>query len=134
MRINKHPHIPVAHPSKNIDTTIPMWTIDEYAIMTFISLNDVINTLDIIPPTRANLRANSATFSLIEKSLDKIKPKPPNFNNTPAKIIEPITGASTWALGNHKWNPKQGSLTINPNIKKSEIPALALKDLVKIHE
>ena len=30
-------------------------------------------------------------------------PYPPNFNNRPAKIIEPPTGASTWALGNHWW-------------------------------
>ena len=31
------------------------------------------------------------------------KPYPPNFSRTPAKIIEPATGASTWAFGNHKW-------------------------------
>lgn len=29
-------------------------------------------------------------------------PSPPNFNIKPARIIEPETGASTWALGNHK--------------------------------
>lgn len=38
-------------------------------------------------------------------------PYPPNFSNTPAKIIEPPTGASTWALGNHWWKKNIGNLT-----------------------
>lgn len=28
-------------------------------------------------------------------------PKAPSFRSTPARIIEPATGASTWAFGNH---------------------------------
>lgn len=32
----------------------------------------------------------------------RIKPYPPNFRRIPAKSIEPTTGASTWAFGNHR--------------------------------
>ena len=39
-------------------------------------------------------------------------PYPPNFNNTAARIIEPATGASTWALGSHKCIKNNGSFTI----------------------
>lgn len=34
--------------------------------------------------------------------MNRIIPYPPNFNRTAAKIIDPSSGASTWALGNHK--------------------------------
>jgi len=37
-----------------------------------------------------------------KKALSRIIPYPPNFNRTPAKIIDPATGASTWALGSHR--------------------------------
>ena len=29
-------------------------------------------------------------------------PYAPSFKRTPARIIDPATGASTWALGNHE--------------------------------
>ena len=45
------------------------------------------------------------------------KPNPPNFKSTPARIMEPTTGASTWALGSHRWAPHIGILT-----KKAETP------------
>lgn len=48
--------------------------------------------------------------------LTKIKPYPPNFNKTPAKIIDPATGASTCALGSHIWKKKIGNLIKNANI------------------
>ena len=32
----------------------------------------------------------------------RTNPTPPNFNKIPAKIIDPYTGASTCARGNHK--------------------------------
>ena len=41
------------------------------------------------------------------------RPQEPNFNKTPAKIIDPATGASTWALGNHKWEIYIGIFTKN---------------------
>lgn len=39
------------------------------------------------------------------------RPTPPSFKRTPAKIIDPKVGASTWAIGNQKWSPYIGSLT-----------------------
>lgn len=35
----------------------------------------------------------------------------PNFNKRPAKIIDPLVLASTWALGSQKWIPNTGILT-----------------------
>lgn len=43
-------------------------------------------------------------------------PNPPSFNKTPAKTIEPPTGASTWALGSHKCTPYIGNLIKNAKI------------------
>lgn len=40
-------------------------------------------------------------------------PYPPNFNKTPAKTIEPETGASTCALGSHKCTKYIGNFTKN---------------------
>jgi len=42
----------------------------------------------------------------------RIKPTPPSFKRTPARIILPAVGASTWAIGSHKCNPYTGSFTI----------------------
>lgn len=46
----------------------------------------------------------------------RIIPYPPSFSKIAAKIIEPITGASTWALGSHKWIKYIGYFTKNPVI------------------
>jgi len=35
----------------------------------------------------------------------RISPYPPSFRSIAASIMEPAIGASTWALGNHRWNP-----------------------------
>jgi len=43
----------------------------------------------------------------------RLKPYPPNFNNTAANTTNPATGASTWALGNHIWIKNKDNLTIN---------------------
>jgi hypothetical protein len=32
----------------------------------------------------------------------RISPYPPSFSRIAAKIIDPATGASTWALGSHR--------------------------------
>lgn len=48
----------------------------------------------------------------VKNIMNRIAPNPPNFNIIAAKIIDPSTGAWTWALGNHKWKEKMGSLTI----------------------
>jgi len=46
--------------------------------------------------------------------MTRIRPYPPSFSRMAAKIIEPAIGASTWALGSHKWVENIGSFTINP--------------------
>jgi hypothetical protein len=50
------------------------------------------------------------------KLMKRINPNPPNFNSTPARIIDPKVGASTCAIGNQKCKPYTGSLTQNLNI------------------
>jgi hypothetical protein len=45
-----------------------------------------------------------------QKGKNRIKPYPPNFNITPAKIIDPATGASTWAFNSHKCTEYIGNL------------------------
>lgn len=38
----------------------------------------------------------------------------------PARIIDPATGASTWAFGSHKWVRNIGVLTKNAKIISSQ--------------
>lgn len=35
----------------------------------------------------------------------RIMPYPPSFSRIAARIIDPAIGASTWALGSHRWTP-----------------------------
>lgn len=49
------------------------------------------------------------------KAIRKI-PYPPNFRRIAARIIDPATGASTCALGSHRWVRNMGSFTRNPRI------------------
>jgi len=58
--------------------------------------------------------------STLEKKLEiKINPNPPNFKTTLANVIDPKTGASTWALGSHICRKKTGIFTNKE--KKKEI-------------
>ena len=64
----------------------------------------------------------------------RIKPTPPSFSKTPAKIIEPKVGASTWAMGSHKCNPYIGSFTakqrkINKLHRRQILPDLKVKTI-----
>lgn len=43
----------------------------------------------------------------------RIIPNVPNFNRIPARIMDPATGASTWALGSHRWRKNIGALAKN---------------------
>lgn len=45
-------------------------------------------------------------------------PYPPNFSKIAARIMEPSTGASTWAFGSHKWVKNIGSFTKKAIIKR----------------
>lgn len=38
-------------------------------------------------------------------------PYPPSFNRIAARIMDPARGASTCALGSHKWRENIGSFT-----------------------
>ena len=49
------------------------------------------------------------------------KPHPPSLSINPAKTMEPNTGASTWALGNHMWKKNTGNLTKKAKIKNTLI-------------
>jgi hypothetical protein len=46
----------------------------------------------------------------------RASPYPPNLSKIAAKIIDPATGASTCAFGNHKCIENNGSFTINAKI------------------
>lgn len=45
------------------------------------------------------------------KKWTRISPYLPSLRRIPAKIILPATGASTWALGSHRWNINIGIFT-----------------------
>lgn len=44
---------------------------------------------------------------------NRINPYPPNLRRMAARIIEPSIGASTWALGSHRWKKNIGIFTRN---------------------
>lgn len=44
---------------------------------------------------------------------NRIIPYPPSFNRMAAKIIDPSSGASTWAFGSHRWVKNIGVFTRN---------------------
>lgn len=41
-------------------------------------------------------------FILGNKKENRINPYLPSFNSSPARIMDPATGASTWAFGSHR--------------------------------
>lgn len=49
----------------------------------------------------------------------RIIPYPPSLSRIAARIIDPAMGASTWALGSHRWTPYRGILTMNAIIQAS---------------
>jgi hypothetical protein len=67
------------------------------------------------PPTKLNLISVILTLEKTEKrGVSRNTPYPPNFNKIAANTIEPATGASTWALGSHRWTEKRGYFTMKP--------------------
>jgi hypothetical protein len=50
----------------------------------------------------------------------RIIPYPHSFNRIAASTMEPVIGASTWALGSHRCNPYNGILTINAIMHASQ--------------
>lgn len=85
--------------------TIDIWATEDKAIRSLISVCRRQIRLTTTPPikahlTKAQFELKSGKFNLGDR---RISPYPPNFSNTPANIIDPATGASTWALGNQRW-------------------------------
>lgn len=42
----------------------------------------------------------------------RIMPYPPSFRRRAASSMDPAIGASTWALGSHRWRPYKGAFTM----------------------
>lgn len=59
----------------------------------------------------ATARALPLAGFLFVWSIRSSIPYPPSFRRTPARIIEPAIGASTWALGSHRCAPYMGIFT-----------------------
>jgi len=95
--------------------TRAIWTTEEYAITTFISLCTTQRILKTPPPINLNENNWHISILILVILIRRKIPYPPNFNKTPAKIIEPETGASTCALGNHKCTTYIGNFTRNAN-------------------
>lgn len=58
----------------------------------------------------------------------RIRPYPPSLSRMPARIIDPATGASTWALGSQRCVEYKGIFTKNAmeSIKKVEVDTVIL--------
>jgi len=97
------PSIPIMYRDKNPIITSPIWTTEEYAIKTFRSLWVKQINLNKADPIKLIDSTNLKIGVLLKNKDMRINPYPPNFNKTPANNIEPDTGASTWAFGNHMW-------------------------------
>lgn len=85
--------------------TSPMCLIEEYAISALMSVCRRHSILAIQAPQRLKVRIGDLQREVVKGKLKEIRNSPylPNFNKIPARIIDPATGASTWALGSHKW-------------------------------
>jgi len=91
--------------NRHLVTIKPIWPTDEYAIRAFKSVWRIHIILVIMAPIIAieiNIYEIRNICFLISIFM-RLKPYPPNFNNTAANTIDPATGASTWALGSHIW-------------------------------
>lgn len=51
--------------------------------------------------------------------ISRVSPYPPSFSRMAARIMDPATGASTWAFGSQRWNPYIGIFIKNAIIDKA---------------
>lgn len=107
-------------------------TTDEYAIITFISLCLRQTTPRSPPPSNEKILSILRYLDTSNKNPIRIIPYPPNFSKIPAKIMEPDTGASTWAFGSHWWTKNIGNFTRKAVINIIIITGLLNKKLLKI--
>jgi hypothetical protein len=80
--------------------TSPIWLTEEKAITIFKSVKRRHNNLIKKPPIKEMESHKERPFHLQQIGINNQRPNLPSFNKIAAKIIEPITGASTCALGN----------------------------------
>jgi hypothetical protein len=71
----------------------------------------------ITPPIRLKNCIAGLRLEFRVKGIIRITPYPPSFNRMAAKIIDPNTGASTWALGSHKCSEYIGSLAMKAIVR-----------------
>jgi len=93
-------------------STILIWATEENAIITFKSVCREQTKLVIAAPTipsdiRIFIQMN---FVMLINQTNFSTPYPPIFNRTPAKIMEPSTGASTCAFGSQTCKKNTGNL------------------------
>jgi len=82
-----------------------MWPTEEKAIIFFKSVKNkhVAPTINI--PQRLTKINLLVDFTSVKNAANRNRPIPPSFNRIPARIIDPYTGASTWAKGSQRWAP-----------------------------
>lgn len=58
------------------------------------------------------IRCLRESWKLREKiQVSRMNPYPPIFRRIAARIMDPATGASTWALGSQRWRVNMGTFT-----------------------
>jgi len=84
--------------------TKPMCLTEEYAIKDLRSVWRIQINLVIQAPIKDTLiiKEEILGFKFIKFAESRKRPYPPSLRRTPAKIMEPATGASTCALGSHR--------------------------------
>lgn len=113
------------HPQAVLDmipaVAIPICLTDEYAIKAFTSVCRMQINLAITPPIRETLIRGGERHLFRTMNFEEIRRSPylPSFRRIPARIIEPATGASTWAFGSHRWVRYRGVFTKNAMIVSS---------------
>lgn len=97
------------------------WRTEEKAIKHFRSTWSTAIITEQSTPIRAR-SINQIEEEEKVRSAEEIRRKPntPNFRITAARIMEPRTGASTWARGNQEWKKNTGNLTKNARRKQAE--------------
>lgn len=76
-----------------------MWATEEYATSIFKSVIRTQSILIRAPPTRAKNAKNWVNLVNLSRPSKRPIPNLPNLSKTPAKSIDPVVDASTWALG-----------------------------------
>lgn len=98
------PYIPRGELDMAPATSSPMCPTEEYAIRAFRSVWRRQIMEDRTAPQREILinREEVVVEGVGSMDLARKRPYPPSFRRIAARIMDPATGASTWALGSHK--------------------------------